>query len=83
MNLRGGYTMSAGGQVEWLQCAKCGNLSKVDIRKYDIEDDIYIRMKCIKCHNNTAHLRCGEQYEDIYLYYDNTLDQRYYTNTTK
>ena len=70
--------MSAGGQGEWLQCVKCGHMHKVDTTKYNIEDDIYIRMRCTKCHEFAAHLLCGEQYEDIYLYYDSTLDKRYY-----
>lgn len=73
--------MSTGGRGEWLQCQSCGDLKQVDTSKYKIEDDIYIRMKCTKCNNKSAHLLLGSK-DDVYLYINSNVDPRYY-NTTK
>ena len=65
------------GQKEYCQCT-CGFIHKEDLRNYNIIDDIYVTMKCPRCRGETNHLLCGENEEDIYLYYDVVKDQRYY-----
>ena len=67
---------------EYLQCCHCGSIHKQQIQCND--DDLYIEAECMKCKDTVMHLRCGEQYEDIYMYYDSTLDGRFYNyNKTK
>ena len=67
---------------EYLQCCSCGSIHKQQVQCND--DDLYIKTKCEKCKDVVTHLRCGEQYEDIYEFYDITLDSRYYNyNKTK
>ena len=65
-----------GKREEYLQCNKCGHIAKSEIRCRD--DDLYIRNYCPQCEEATTHLRCGEQPEEIYRFYDVVNDPRYY-----
>ena len=69
--------MNTGGRGEWLQCQSCGNLHKVDITKYNIEDDIYVKTKCTQCNTKSTHLLLGCE-DDVYLYINLNVDPRYY-----
>lgn len=62
---------------EYLQCCHCGAIHKQKIKCSN--DDLYINdVKCDRCKHIAKHLRCGTDPTDIYIYYDNTLDLRYY-----
>lgn len=66
--------------VVWVQCARCGKTHRVENIEASIsEDDLYTKLIfCPKCRDETKHLWCGENQEDIYIYYDVTLDSKYY-----
>lgn len=69
---------------EYLQCCSCGSIHRQQIQCND--DDLYIEVECQQCQNTTRHLRCGADPTDVYMYYDNTLDSRFYNynkNNTK
>lgn len=70
--------MDAGGQGVWLQCQVCGELHREKIDNYNIEDDIYIRLKCSKCRDSTTQLVIGDNLDDLYLYSNVNVDPRYY-----
>lgn len=66
----------------WLQCQDCGRIFKQTIQ-YNIEEDIYINAKCIGCRDETTHLICSEDENDIYILYNSNVDPRYYQYKTK
>lgn len=72
------------GDKVWVQC-KCGHLHKVKSKDASIsDDDLYTEpLFCPRCRDGTKHLVIGEHKEDIYLYGDCTLDDRYYSYKTK
>ena len=59
----------------FLQCTRCGKVYSVE-NKIDIES-LYIESYCRRCGNGKA-LNLGDNANDIYIYYDNSLDKRYY-----
>ena len=71
---------SGKGKSIW-QCMACGELHEVNML-YNQENDIYIKMKCKKCHEDTTHLYCGN-HDDKYIYYSLNMDYKYYQYTTK
>ena len=62
-------------QGVWTQCTQCGNIDFLNISVP--VDTLYITTTCKKCKNNKA-LNCGDKQEDIYMYYNSSLDRRYY-----
>ena len=59
----------------WVQCTSCGLIYHI---KANIPiDRVYIECHCPKCDSHRA-LNCGDKEEDIYVYYDPTLDARQY-----
>ena len=68
-------------RIEYLQCTHCGKIHKQKIQCRD--DDLYIYEKCKYCGKVVKHLRCGDDYFDISIYYDPVLDERYYDYKTK
>jgi hypothetical protein len=73
--------MGAERSTQVFQCMQCGELHEVDMI-YNSEDDIYVKMKCKNCREDTLHLYCGNQ-DDKYIYYDLNMDYRYYQYNTK
>jgi transcription elongation factor Elf1 len=73
--------MGAEKNIAVFQCMQCGELHEVNMI-YDIENDIYIKMRCQNCRSDTQHLYCGNKY-DKYIYYDLNSDYRYYQYKTK
>jgi hypothetical protein len=73
--------MGAGKDRSVFQCMACGELHEVNMI-YNSEDDIYIKMKCKKCHKDTLHLYCGDL-NDQYIYFSLNQDYRYYQYNTK
>lgn len=62
-------------QGTWIQCTSCGKI-------YFIEeavpiDKLYVTSICSRCGHHKG-LNCGDKKEDVYLYYDPVLDERYY-----
>lgn len=66
----------------WAQCQVCGHLHKVKMRDIS-EDDLYIQEHCPKCRDDTNHLWCGENREDVYIYYNLNVDPNFYNYNTK
>lgn len=73
------------GDKVWVQCAKCGNLHQVKSRDASIsDDDLYTKpIFCSRCRDGTKHLLVGEHEEDVYIWGDITLDERFYKYNTK
>ena len=65
---------------EYVQCQECGKISQVDI-EYDLENDLYVKINCPRCRDETTHLPCGDKAEDLYLAYNLNIDPRYYYET--
>lgn len=67
---------------QFFQCLECGEVYKLKIH-YNIENDLYTKMSCPHCRDETMHLWVGNKPEDKYIYYDPVLDSRYYKYNTK
>jgi hypothetical protein len=59
----------------YIQCMNCGKIYVME-RKVPISISI-VKSECPKCKYGRG-LNCGDKEEDIYYFYDNTLDERYY-----
>ena len=59
----------------YVQCQHCGEVYKIP-QKLSAET-LIVKAECPTC-NGTLALNCGEEYDDIYLYYNNALDERFY-----
>lgn len=70
------------GDKVWVQCQICGELHKVNA-KYSSEDDLYIKLHCPRCRDVTNHLLIGEHADDVYIYGNANLDERFYNYNTK
>ena len=66
----------------WVQCQVCGKLHKQETF-YNIEDEIYIKVLCPGCRDDTMHLVLSEDESEIYSLYNVNIDPRYYNYTTK
>ena len=66
---------SEGKQSTWVQCQSCGNIYQI-ADKVSIEKSI-IQSECPRCGENIG-LNCGDKEEDIYIYMNPNLDERYY-----
>ena len=62
-------------ECAWIQCQCCGHIYLVD-HKIKIEASI-IESECPRCHYDKG-LNCGDKEEDIYIYINSNLDERYY-----
>ncbi len=61
------------------QCIKCGKVHRVNINKvWDLDDEIYYETYCQACRGVEKHLDVGEDENEIYLWADPVLDERYY-----
>jgi hypothetical protein len=65
----------------FVQCQNCGKLYKREI-EYNIED-IYIKLDCSGCRDDTTHLICSEDEDEIYHLYNLNADPKYYIYKTK
>ena len=59
----------------WIQCANCGKI-------YHIEQEVsidrtYVPAYCPRCEHEVG-LNLGDNKDDLYLYMDVNVDQRYY-----
>lgn len=59
----------------WLQCVSCGKIHFI-AKSMPIEK-LYITAACPQCGNNKA-INCGDKEDNIVLYADPYLDERYY-----
>lgn len=66
---------SKGKQSTFVQCQSCGNIYQT-VDKVSIEKSI-IQSVCPRCGENIG-LNCGENEEDVYIYMNPNLDERYY-----
>lgn len=73
------------GENVWVQCARCGSLSRVKSKDASIsEDALYTKpLWCPRCRDECKHLLIGEHKEDVYWFGDNVLDERFYKYNTK
>jgi predicted RNA-binding Zn-ribbon protein involved in translation (DUF1610 family) len=62
-------------QSTWVQCQSCGNIYQI-ADKVSIEKSI-IQSVCPRCGENIG-LNCGDKEEDIYVYMNPNVDERYY-----
>ena len=75
--VKGGYICLEGRGKErtWIQCQSCGHIYQVN-KKVSIEKSI-IESVCPECRGHVG-LNCGDKEEDIYVYMNVNLDNRYY-----
>ena len=75
---KGGKTWVDTGKGKgcWVQCCQCGNI--YHIKEPVPAEKLYITSECERCGNEKA-LNCGNNKDDIYIYYDQVLDERFYT----
>lgn len=64
----------------WVQCSRCGHLSKIERKEASIsDDDLYTKpIFCYRCRDECKHLLIGEHKEDVYWLGDNMLDERFF-----
>lgn len=65
------------------QCVNCGSLHWIDDPPNIDEDELYVEIRCSRCKQTANHLWVGTEQGDEYLYYDCTLDERFFTYNTK
>lgn len=65
------------------QCMNCGTLSWIEDPPNIDKDELYVKIGCSRCGKTANHLWVGSEPGDEYLYYDCTLDERFYTYKTK
>lgn len=70
------------GDMAYVQCQVCGKLHRANV-KYSSEDDLYIQLYCPRCRDGTNHLLIGEHADDVYIYGNANLDERFYNYNTK
>jgi hypothetical protein len=59
----------------WVQCTQCG---KVDFIQETIPiDKVYFEFECQKCGHDKG-LNCGSNIDYVYMYYDPSIDGRFY-----
>lgn len=61
----------------YFQCQVCGNIHCVETQ-FNIEDDLFIELKCGHCRDDTKHIWVGDSEADVYIYGNLNLDSRYY-----
>ena len=59
----------------WVQCSHCGYVYWIE-EEVPI-DKLYITSVCARCGHDRG-LNCGDKKEDIYVYCDPYLNERYY-----
>ena len=59
----------------YIQCLSCGHIYMIE-RKVPISAAI-IKSECPKC-NYKKGLNCGDKQEDVVIFYDPYLDERYF-----
>ena len=65
------------GKEQWTQCQFCGSLHRVKMR-FDIEDDLFVKLRCEHRRNDTDHIWIGDRPGDVYLSGNLNVDSRYY-----
>lgn len=70
--------MSFGGdsRCSWMQCTTCGKIHKIP-DTFPIEE-LYVEINCPSCDSHVG-LNLGSEKEDLYYFYNVTLDDRYFT----
>lgn len=63
-------------EVKYYQCTKCGAVTALE-GKLELDSDIYAELHCDRCCNEKAMYLC-DNINDIYIYADVCLDERYY-----
>ena len=66
---------SRGEQGAFIQCQSCGNVYLI-ADKVSVEKSI-VESVCPRCGGHIG-LNCGDKEEDIYIYINPNLDERYY-----
>ena len=65
------------GDAVYVQCQVCGKLHKT--KEVEIsEDDLYIKLHCPRCRGDSNHLFIGTYKDEVYLYGNANLDERFF-----
>lgn len=62
-------------QNSWVQCQECGNIYQVPYQAP--ESEVFVIAYCSVCESRTG-LNLGNNKDDIYLYMNPNVDDRYY-----
>ena len=74
--VKGGYIwVGTRKEKTWIQCLNCGHIHIVE-RKIPISVSV-VKLECPKCEWSKG-LNCGNKEEDVYIFYDPGLDERYF-----
>ena len=66
----------------WFQCQSCGSLHQLEVQ-FNIEEDLYVQVRCEHCKKMTDHLWVGDDKSELYSMYNVNVDPRYYKYNTK
>lgn len=69
-----------GGELDVMnqyQCQKCGSVIKAK-EPFSIENDLFVKMKCKHCGEETLHLWVGENELDYYELFNVNVEPKYY-----
>ena len=75
--MKGGYIWVGVQEREntWIQCQCCGKLYQID-KKVPLSASM-VKMECPRC-GSYSGLNCGSNKDDVYLYLNPNVDERYY-----
>lgn len=65
-------------QKAQFQCMNCGHLHWIEDPPNIDEDELYVKLRCGNCKQTGNHLWVGAEPGDEYLYYDTSLDERFF-----
>ena len=65
------------GDAVWVQCQWCGKLHKTKATEPS-ENDLYIKLHCPRCRDEVNHLFIGTHKDEIHLYGNVNLDEKFY-----
>ena len=60
----------------YVQCQHCGHIYQ--IKESMLIDKLYVASVCPRCNEYGKGLNCGDKKEDIFIFYDPYLDERYF-----
>ena len=65
------------GDAVWVECQWCGKLHRVKTAEPP-EDKLFIKLHCPRCHDEVNHLFIGKYTDEVYLYGNANLDERFF-----
>lgn len=64
-------------EKNFFQCQECGCVHYIET-EYDIDNEMYEQLICVKCNKRATHLWVGNDPNDFYELYNPNLDERFF-----